>query len=384
MLPEIYPKPVAFYQHPNFEGDRCEILAPDTDLSRIHLYDADEDFASRILSQLKLSKFRHVGRLRGEYLLQHRCLLALDRHGTPIKLNTDALDDWAMSSLFCELEIYCAQTAFPLYRKQLLRGWGDTAVAKDLVVLGGTHADHNYYHFSICMLPHIRHFADVPGTCVGLPSQCLERRFQFDLLHLTFGHRTILPLPDGVRVVDPMLIYEPVTVQGIQWLRKRTGLRAHRGNRLIYVERRSSQTGRVGGCIEETDSFQEFIRKNGFERVDFGVGDTPLVDQVAMLDGARVILSAHGANLTNITYVAEGVSVIEVMPYYWTYFSHMQIASAVGLNYFGIVSHLVNEDQNCTLRMDVLEQAFQAALDAAPPVAMAHGKIFPAMVGVTC
>jgi capsular polysaccharide biosynthesis protein len=181
-----------------------------------------------------------------------------------------------------------------------------------------------------------------------------------------------------------MQIYEPVTVQGIQWLRKRTGLRAHRGNRLIYVERRSSQTGRVGGCIEETDSFQEFIRKNGFERVDFGVGDTPLVDQVAMLDGARVILSAHGANLTNITYVAEGVSVIEVMPYYWTYFSHMQIASAVGLNYFGIVSHLVNEDQNCTLRMDVLEQAFQAALDAAPPVAMAHGKIFPAMAGATC
>jgi hypothetical protein len=368
ILPEIYPKPVAFYQHPDFEGESCIRLEPDTDLARIQLFDADEAFAARILSQLRLTKFRHAGRLRGEYLLQNKCLLALDRHGAPIKLNTDALDDWAMTSLFGELELHCAQSLFRLHRDGLLRGWADAPVFNDVAVLGGTHADHNYYHFSVCTLPHVRHFADREETCIALPAKCLERRFQLDLVRMTFGHRRVLPLPDGARVVDPKLIYEPVRAEGVRWLRERTGLRAGRGNRLIHIARRSSQTGRVGGCIEETPEFAAFLREHGFETIDFGEGGLLIAQQVAMLEGARVILSAHGANLTNLAYVAEGVSVVEVMPHYWTYFSHMQVACAVGLNHFGVVVHEVNDAQNMVARVGALEEALAAALAATPKI----------------
>ena len=383
ILPEIYPKPIAFYQHPDFEGERCAALAPDTEISGITLFDADADFSARILSQFRLTKFRHYGRLHGEFLLQNKCLLALDRHGAPIKLNTDALDDWAMMSLFSELETFCAQPAFPLHRRNLLAAWEEAPRVKDIVVLGGTHADHNFYHFSVCLLPLVRHFPDAPQTCIGLPAQCLERRFQVDLIHMVFGHRKVLPLPDGVRVVDPVLLYEPVRADGIAWLRKRTGLRAYRGDRLIYIARRSSQTGRVGGCIEETDDFLAFLRHHGFEIVDFGVGNLSLLDQVAMLDGARVIFSAHGANLTNLAYVEEGVSVIEMMPYYWTYFSHMQIASAVGLPHFGVVCHEVNDGQNMVADVATLEKALQAALAVTP--AVTHpGKFFPSYAALTC
>ncbi len=364
ILPEIYPKPVAFYQHPCFEGGRCVEMAPDTDISRVRVFDADAAFEARILSQFRLTKFRHAGRLRGTYLLQNRCLLALDADGAPIKINTDALDDWAMLSLFSELEVHCAQPLWRLHRDALLRGWDSAPVHRDVVVLGGTHADHNYYHFSVCLLPQIRHFADRAATCIGLPAQCLERRFQRDLVGLTFGHRLVLPLPDGVRVADPLLVYEPVSAEAVRWLRKRTGLRAERGARLIYVARRSSQSGRVGGCIEETPAFLAFLQENGFETVDFGEGGVSVPDQVAMLEGARVVLSAHGANLTNIAYLAEGASVIEVMPYYWTYFSHMQISSAAGLHHFAVVCQEVNAGQNMVARVDTLDTALRAALEA--------------------
>jgi capsular polysaccharide biosynthesis protein len=368
ILPEIYPKPIAFYQHPAFEGESCTRLSPDTDLSRIRLFDADEAFTARILSQLRLTKFRHQGRLRGEYRLQNKCLLALDRHGAPIKLNTDGQDDWAMTTLYSEIELHCAQSQFRLHRDSLLRDWASAPVFTDAVVLGGTHADHNYYHFSICLLPQIRHFENRAETCIALPSTCLERRFQLDLVRMTFGHRMVLPLPDGARVVDPQLIYEPVRAEGVRWLRELTGLRAGRGNRLIHIARRSSQTGRVGGCIEETPEFAAFLRNHGFETVDFGEGGLLIAQQVAMLEGARVILSAHGANLTNLAYVAEGVSVVEVMPYYWTYFSHMQVAAAVGLNHFGVVVHEVNDRQNMVARVAALEEALGAALAATPAI----------------
>lgn len=381
-LPEIYPKPVAFYQHPCFEGQKCEAMAPDADISRLHFFDADEHFTARIVSQFKLTKFRHMGRLHGEYLLLHKNLVALDRHGTPIKINTDALDDWAMSSLFGEIEMFCAEPIFPIYRRSLIEKWEEAPIAHNPVVLGGTHADHNYYHFSICTLPLVRHFPDSGSTCIGLPATCLERPFQQQLIQMTFGHRMVLPMADGVRVSDPTLIYEPVRSSGIEWLRKRTGLRAHRGNRLIYITRRSSQTGRVGGCIEETEDFTAFLRRHHFEIVDFGEGHVPVIDQVAMLDGARVVLSAHGANLTNLAYMAEDVSVVEVMPYYWTYFSHMQVACAAGLQHFGVVCHHVNENQNMVAKVETLEQALQAALEATPAYHEA-GKFFPKMMELT-
>jgi capsular polysaccharide biosynthesis protein len=106
------------------------------------------------------------------------------------------------------------------------------------------------------------------------------------------------------------------------------------------------------------------LQENGFETVDFGEGGVSVPDQVAMLEGARVVLSAHGANLTNIAYLAEGASVIEVMPYYWTYFSHMQISSAAGLHHFAVVCQEVNAGQNMVARVDTLDTALRAALEA--------------------
>jgi capsular polysaccharide biosynthesis protein len=167
-----------------------------------------------------------------------------------------------------------------------------------------------------------------------------------------------------------------VTQAGIHWLRNRTGLRAERGNRLIHITRRSSQTGRVGGCIEETPEFLAFLTRHGFESVDFGEGDVSVSDQVARLAGARVILSAHGANLTNIAYVAEGVSVIEVMPYFWTYFSHMQVSCAAGLNHHAVICHDVTEGQNMVAKVGTLEIALEAALASTPPLEIT-GKFFP-------
>jgi hypothetical protein len=70
--------------------------------------------------------------------------------------------------------------------------------------------------------------------------------------------------------------------------------------------------GRSGGGIAEDEIFMELLARYKFDVIDFGVGDVPVGDQIMALDGARIILGAHGANLANIVYLEPRVSIIEL------------------------------------------------------------------------
>ena len=171
---------------------------------------------------------------------------------------------------------------------------------------------------------------------------------------MTYGERRIIPFPEMTKVEDPILLHEPFSTDALQWLRTRVGLQARKGERLIYVARRSSLVGRHHGGILENEDFCRFLELHGFETVDFGSGEMTISEQIALLDGAKLVMSAHGANLTNIAFAQEGISVIELLPYYWTYFSHMQISLAASLNYFGIVCHCINSDRQIVVNIETL------------------------------
>jgi hypothetical protein len=366
MLTPIFPKPIQYYQTLAFEGERAGPYMPDTDLSRITLLTDDAAEHERILSQLKTVRFRRHGRLNGEYAMINGGMLALDRNGTPIKFNCDHDDDWAHNSLFSQLESLCASPEFEAHQRHIVDNWDSLPSIGETPFLAEPYSARNYYHFSMVFLPRVRHFADAPTTLIAMPKAYLDYAFQRDLITLTYGARRIVPTPEIFRITNPIGRYEPFGVENVRWLRETIPHRARLGERKIYITRRSTMVGRHHGTVREDAAFLAFLDKHGFEAVDFGAGEISVTQQIELLSGARVIMSAHGANLTNIVYAESGISVIEMLPYFWADFAYMRISAAAGLNYFGIVCHDIDEDRRLRPDLKLLSQTLEAALDATP------------------
>ncbi len=359
--PEIFPKPISFYQHKHFTGQRHVPVDMGYDLSRITLLGVDEREKQRILSQLECQRFSYVGKLSGEYAIMRWALLAIDKNGTPIRINSVPDEDWLHDSWFHQLEMYCASDEFMRDRDAALASWNTLQCAQGAVVLSEVHAIRNYYHFTTGFLPKIRRSENVAQSVLCMPRDYVLRPFQVNLLMRTCGHRVISLYENTVRVNDPMFVQEPLCREAADWLRQTTGLKASRGARKIYVTRKSTIVGREHGSIHETDAFKGVLAEFGFEAIDFGEGDVPVEEQVRRLDGAGIILSAHGANLTNTIYVTGGASVIELLPYYWAQPGYMQIAALSDVRYFGLVCG-VDPQSRLIVEPDALRSAIRSAL----------------------
>jgi capsular polysaccharide biosynthesis protein len=365
-----YPKPISFYQHPDFEGERARPVRAEWDTSKLTFFGGDEHLIARAVSPLKAVRFRRSGRLMGDYVFLSLGGLALDRDGTPIKIHTDSDDDTAQPSAFSQIEQHCQTQDFAWVRQQVVNSWDTMERYDNIPVLSENYAYRNYYHFSIKFLPLVRHFQNSASTEIGLPNELMQKPFQRQLIVAALGHRRVVPMTMVLRVKNPQLVYDPVSRDGLKWLQDSVGKRARKGERRIFVDRaappadlKGTNALRKGGNIAKDAAFRAFLEKHRFEIVNFGSGDVPVNDQIAMIDGARVIMSAHGANLTNIVYAEPGVSVIEVLPIHWTYHSHMQIALGVDLNYVGVIGAHTNAEHDMIADTKLLSQALEAALD---------------------
>ena len=358
----IYPKPTSYYMNPHFEGERAGLVLPPPQEFRPMVIGRDRALADRVTSQLSLAMFRRSGRLYGDYLVTNRGCIALDRCGSPIRFNYDPEEDTAHNSVFSQIENYCVSSDFFEIRERLLANWENVPVFEGLPVLSEWYGSKNYHHFMIRFVPQVRRYADHPDTEIGVPIELLEQPFQLDLISRTYGERRVIPLPLVFRVKNPRLSYEPICQGGIDWLRSNVGLRARSGERKIYIRRGPSLVGRRGGDLVETPEFLGFIERHGFEVISFGRGELSIADQVKLLDGARVVLSAHGASLTNIVYLDPGVSVIELFARHWCHHSHMQLSMHVGLHHTAVLCE-IDGGLNAIPDLADLELALERSLD---------------------
>lgn len=361
MITQIYPKPITYYQSPLFEGERATVVEAEPLGRKVRLLGAAPHETARIAGQLDAVYFRRFGRLRGQYMLLNN-MAAIDRHGAPIKLFNDSDNDRLHYSAFSQLERYYASADFLRDRDLALDHWDSAETVGGLPILGEPHAAHNYYHFAVQLLPKIRHFIDADTMVIGVRDDCLARPFQRDLLKRTLGERRIRLAPALIKVEDPILLNEPVTDPSLGWLRQVAGLCAQKGERRIYISRRVSLVGRNHGGLQETDEFLRFLDHHSFETIDFGAGEIPIAEQIAMLSGARLVLSAHGANLTNIVFAEAGIGVIEIFPWYWPFPSHMELALRLGHPHVGLLCRHVDEAQTLRVDLAALESALQIIL----------------------
>jgi capsular polysaccharide biosynthesis protein len=172
-----------------------------------------------------------------------------------------------------------------------------------------------------------------------LPSPYLSKPAIADLLRRTMGQRRLIPQTGAVKVVDPFLAHDLMSDDSICWLRANSHLHVGRGDRRVYI-RRSAQTARSvrSGGISETAAFRRFLADYGFEILEFGDGELTAQEQVMKLDGCSIIISAHGAALTNLVYLDPPTTVIEIFGPYTSRPMYMHICATLGLNYYGVVS----------------------------------------------
>jgi hypothetical protein len=83
--------------------------------------------------------------------------------------------------------------------------------------------------------------------------------------------------------------------------------------RRVYATRRGAANPRVP---RNNTVVEHWFRANGFEVVDFGA--LSFAEQVQVARETETIVGIHGANLTNIMFMAPGTRVIELMPRYKT------------------------------------------------------------------
>lgn len=357
----IYPKPTSFYMNANFVGDRGSPVTTDVAGFEPLILSDDRALAGRVTGQLQQVMMRRTGVLQGEYVFFARGCLAIDRNGTPIRANYDPEEDTAHTSVFNQYENTCLTDDFFGLRDQALRSWDQLPTVSDIPVLSEWYGAFNYHHFMVRFIPQVRIYPDADDMPIGVPEELLARPFQRDLLSKTYGRRPIVPLPHAFRAINPRLSYEPISAAGLDWLRAQIGARARRGDRRIYVSRGQSLVGRKGGNIVETDDFKAFLARHGFETISFGGGELSVLDQIQLLDGARVVFSAHGASLTNICYLEPGAAVLELFGRHWCHHSHMQLSLMSGLRYTGVICD-IDADANIVPDVSLLTLGLERAL----------------------
>lgn len=112
------------------------------------------------------------------------------------------------------------------------------------------------------------------------------------------------------RVLVPALhVSTQAVTQGVQWLRERFAhllVAPAQATRRLFVSRRDS----TRRSLLNEDAVFRNLEPLGFERVV--PGEMSVAAQIAAFSGARVIVAAHGAALTNMVFAPPGATIVEL------------------------------------------------------------------------
>ena len=323
---------LAFYQHADFYGERGAAVIRPALSSRCEIHFPPGPYRSRLTSYFKEVTFDRHGFMRGDYVLLENGLALLGRDGEIIRINSSA-DDVSASAIAA----YYASTALKARIMDVLGRWDDLPLMEGLPCLGEAYSG-NYYHFSLDLIPRIRFFDFSNSEMIALPNNCVSSRLQGSLLARAIGTKLVLPLNDAIRVRQPHLAHGIMSLDAIGWLRRTMNVKARSGSRRLYIHRSGSLTRTPpGGGIVQTPEFLSFLDRFGFETIDFGGGFHDISTQIAMLHDVGVILAAHGASLTNLTYLNPPLTVIEIFGPQTVFGGFLHIADSLGFDHHAML-----------------------------------------------
>lgn len=346
----------AFYQSARYEAlrDAWVRRTPIGDnVTFSDTYPIDRD---RILDYFDEMSAERVGILHGEYLLHPTGLLLADRK----VVMTAACVSLENTSVAESLSSQFADPRVITYLQGRLEHWDELPLIVSPPLLCDPYAV-NYFHFSLEMTPRVRHFADARNRVLLITKECVAQPFQIDLLRRSLSGMSYHLLTGAVRVRDPILAHDSMSEEGVHWLRRESRISARSGKRRLYIRRAATGTrSSPGGGISESAGFLTLLRDFGFDTIDSSNGELSVTAQVELLEGAGLILSAHGAALTNLTYLNPELTVIEVMGPKTARACFVHVAAILGFEYHGILSQTYDADMNIVVDLDELYSVIRA------------------------
>jgi hypothetical protein len=340
----------AFYQSIHYEVLHERKVRRSPIGSNITFSEGDLAARTGVLGYFEEMSIERAGILHGEYLLHWSGLMLVDRKGV-MTAGCISHEDHSASQ---HVDAASKLPQFTAHIRELLENWDQLQSVNNLPVLCDPYSK-NYFHFSLEMVPRARYFPDDGQKMMIMSMDSLTRPFQRDLLTHSLSGMSFLPLSNSIRVRDPILAHDSLSDDGILWLRQASGLSANSGQRRIYIRRGSNGTrSSPGGGISESSGFEMLLRDFGFETVDFGDGENGVAAQVAMLEGVGLILTAHGAALTNLAYLNPKLTVIEVMGPMTPCACFMHVAATLGFEYHGLFSSTYDFRSDIVVDLDEL------------------------------
>ncbi|MDF2789076.1 MAG: capsular polysaccharide biosynthesis protein [Neobacillus sp.] len=193
----------------------------------------------------------------------------------------------------------------------------------------------NYYHWMYEVIPRI-HLLQQSGLPIDhfILNTEDEQPYHLETLHqLGIKKEQLLITHRGFHVQAENLIIpsQPAfpTKWGYDFLRKvflkETTLDAS-NNKRIYISRKWSRK------IINEDQVMKVLSKYGFVKV--GLESLTLAEQVELFSSAEVIIAAHGAGLTNLTFSQSGTKVLEIFPRTYIIPHYWGISSFANLDYY--------------------------------------------------
>lgn len=357
--PRVYPPiyPYSFFHSRRFHGHTRPVTYLPLAGQDVEIHSQTPLLHGRLIADFDRMMFERVGIMMGEYIALDEGLFLMDRQGTCISINFP----WDSALLAQMPYLTVNQPNFWIHRQSLIDNWD--AIPK---IENGTVFSHiyfsNYYHFTFELLQSARLMAGYGVDKVIMPPPILEQLFQRDLMARALGETGVIRGGRPIRMVDPVVTQTYQSPEGLWWLRRTMTFSARPGRKRYYI-RRETQTKRRGNNISESPAFLAFLDRHGFTGIDFGNGEKAVAEQIAMLDGAAVIIAPHGAGLTNIAYLDAPLTLIEVFSRAVLSASFMQLAINLGFAYRGIICEEVGEDEGMVVDIDLLEAIMHAIKD---------------------
>ncbi len=183
--------------------------------------------------------------------------------------------------------------------------------------LGG---NDNYYHHTIDYLSAAYFLDDVEReTASLLPIADCKRDWQVGVLDVFVGKRRSVLQVRQDSLVEVERLYIPrkcfqvegeLNVPGwFSWVRHTAdALGGNTERQRLYVSRKNTKQRK----IQDEDKFEQFLANMGFRTIiteEMGVAD-----QIRLFRDAEVVISAHGAGLTNLIYCKTDTAILELLP----------------------------------------------------------------------
>lgn len=200
----------------------------------------------------------------------------------------------------------------------------------------------NYYHFTYDFLSKASLCGHYPSCPVLCPMAVLANPTQRAMLERHVAPHRLVPIILPMLVNNPIIGYSSFSERNIDIRRRTLGTRPA-GRRRIHIRRRRRAPTNAAGL-------EALLARYGFETVDFE--GSSFDDQLNMLQGAGMIVAAHGANLVNTSFIDGPVTLVEL-------FSSDHISP----DYFFIANHLGNRYHPIIGRPDGDNENFKVPLD---------------------